>query len=78
MKVARLGDNGNDEAPPVRRGVSGDIRLGAAAFRASAARATRLSRSATVGPQGLGGRTEGRIPFYQDKDSPTQDTRLIP
>ena len=78
MKVARLGDNGNDEAPPVRRGIAGEVRLGAAAFRASAVRATRLSRSAAVGPQGLGGRTEGRIPFYEDRDQPSTDARLVP
>ncbi len=78
MKVARLGDNGNDEAPPVRRGIAGDIRLGAAAFRPIAARATRLAGAQAVAPTRLGGRTEGRIPFYQDKDTPSQDTRLIP
>ncbi len=78
MKVARLGDNGNDEAPPVRRGIAGDIRLGAAAFRPIAARATRLAGAQAVAPTRLGGRTEGRIPFYQDNDTPTTETRLVP
>jgi hypothetical protein len=78
MKGARLGDNGNDEAPPVRRGIAGDIRLGAAAFRPIAARATRLAGAQAVAPNRLGGRTEGRIPFYQDKDTPTTETRLVP
>jgi microcystin degradation protein MlrC len=78
MKVARLGDNGNDEAPPVRRGIAGDIRLGAAAFRPIAARATRLAGAQATAPVRLGGRTEGRIPFYQDKDTPTTETRLVP
>lgn len=78
MKVARLGDNGNDEAPPVRRGIAGDIRLGAAAFRPIAARATRLAGAKAVAPVRLGGSTGGRIPFYEDRDTPTNDVRLVP
>jgi hypothetical protein len=78
MKVARLGDNGNDEAPPVRRGIAGDIRLGAAAFRPIAARATRLAGAQAIAPNRLGGRTEGRVPFYEDRDMPTTETRLVP
>ena len=77
-KSARLGDTGNDELPPVRRGIAGEIRLGAAAFRPIAARATRLAGAQAAAPVRLGGRTEGRIPFYEDRDQPSTDARLVP
>jgi hypothetical protein len=78
MKAARLGDNGNDEPDPIVRGIAGQVRMGAAGFRASVSRATRLSSVQAAGPARLGGATRERPPFWQDKDTPTQDTRLIP
>jgi hypothetical protein len=78
MKSARLGDNGNDELPPIRRGIAGEIRVGAAAFRPLAARATRLAGAQAVAPIRLGGGTGGRIPFYEDRDRPSEDVRLVP
>ena len=78
MKVARLGDNGNDEPDPIVRNVAGEVRVGANAFRASVSRATRVSSVQAVGPARLGGATRERPPFWQDKDTPTQETRLIP
>ena len=77
-KSARLGDTGDNELPPVRRGIAGEIRLGAAAFRPIAARATRLAGAQAIAPNRLGGRTEGRVPFYEDRDTPTTETRLVP
>jgi hypothetical protein len=62
----------------VRRGIAGDIRLGAAAFRPIAARATRLAGAQAIAPVRLGGSTGGRIPFYEDRDTPSDSTRLIP
>lgn len=78
MLASRLGDNGTDELPPVRRGIAGEIRLGAAAFRPIAARATRLAGAQAVARPALGGSTRERIPFYEDRDSPTNDVRLVP
>jgi len=74
----RLGDNGTDELPPVRRGIAGEIRMGAAAFRPLAARATRLAGAQAVARPALGGATRERIPFYEDRDRPANDVRLIP
>jgi len=78
MLANRLGDNGTDELPPVRRGVAGEIRMGAAAFRPLAARATRLAGAQAVARPALGGSTRERIPFYEDRDRPANDVRLIP
>ena len=78
MKANRLGDNGNDELPPVRRGVAGEIRVGAAAFRPLAARATRLAGAQAVARPALGGSRAGRIPFYEDRSRPSPDVQLIP
>ena len=78
MKSARLGDNGNDDLPPVRRGVAGEIRVGAAAFRPLAARATRLAGAQAVARPALGGATRERIPFYEDRSRPSPDVQLIP
>lgn len=78
MKVARLGDTGNDDLPPVRRGIAGEIRLGAAAFRPLAARATRLAGARAVAISGLGGSRAGRIPFYEDRDRPATDVSQLP
>lgn len=78
MLASRLGDNGTDELPPVRRGIAGEIRMGAAAFRPIAARATRLAGAQAVARSALGGSTRERIPFYEDRDRPSDDVRLIP
>ncbi len=78
MLANRLGDNGTDELPPVRRGIAGEIRMGAAAFRPLAARATRLAGAQAVARPALGGATRERIPFYEDRDRPANDVRLIP
>ena len=78
MKANRLGDNGNDELPPIRRGIAGEIRLGAAAFRPIAARATRLAGAQAVARPALGGAVRDRIPFYEDRSRPSPDVQLIP
>ena len=79
MLASRLGDNGDpNELPPVRRGIAGEIRMGAAAFRPIAARATRLAGAQAVARPALGGSTSGRIPFYEDRSRPSPDVQLIP
>ena len=79
MLASRLGDNGDpNELPPVRRGVAGEIRVGAAAFRPLAARATRLAGAQAVARPALGGAVRERIPFYEDRDRPSEDVRLVP
>ncbi len=78
MKSNRLGDNGNDELPPVRRGIAGEIRLGAAAFRPIAARATRLAGAQAMARPALGGAVRDRIPFYEDRSRPSPDVQLVP
>jgi hypothetical protein len=77
--ASRLGDNGDpNELPPVRRGIAGEIRMGAAAFRPIAARATRLAGAQAVARPALGGATRERIPFYEDRSRPSPDVQLIP
>ncbi len=79
MLASRLGDNGDpNELPPVRRGIAGEIRMGAAAFRPIAARATRLAGAQAVARPALGGATRERIPFYEDRSRPSPDVQLIP
>lgn len=78
MLASRLGDNGDTDLPPVRRGVAGEIRVGAAAFRPLAARATRLASAQAVARPALGGATRERIPFYEDRSRPTPDVQLVP
>ena len=79
MLASRLGDNGDpNELPPVRRGIAGEIRVGAAAFRPLAARATRLAGAQAVARPALGGSTRERIPFYEDRSRPSPDVQLIP
>lgn len=78
MLASRLGDNGDTDLPPVRRGIAGEIRMGAAAFRPIAARATRLAGAQAVARPALGGSTSGRIPFYEDRSRPSPDVQLVP
>ena len=78
MLASRLGDNGDTYLPPVRRGIAGEIRVGAAAFRPLAARATRLAGAQAVARPALGGATRERIPFYEDRSRPSPDVQLIP
>ena len=78
MLASRLGDNGDTDLPPVRRGIAGEIRVGAAAFRPLAARATRLAGAQAVARPALGGATRERIPFYEDRSRPSPDVQLIP
>ena len=78
MLASRLGDNGDTDLPPVRRGIAGEIRVGAAAFRPLAARATRLAGAQAVARPALGGATRERIPFYEDRSRPSPDVQLVP